>query len=240
MVFLGTSLTAGLGVDPSERLSRRCCSAKIDSAGLPFTAVNAGVSGETSAGALRRIDWLLQRARRGAGDRDRRQRRAPRARCGHDERQHPGDHRPRAASSTRRRGSCSSGCGRRPTMGSDYVRRIQGRLSGLAKQNELPLVPFLLEGVAGRPSLNQARHDPPDGGGPADHGGDGMACGRAGAAGGRVKGSVVPRLAARRGRQPPRRSPRPCCSSAVTSGGRSARPSHPCRSPRLPGRRRWC
>src|SRR5690349_16198348 len=58
VVFLGTSLTAGLGLDP-EQAYPALIQAKIDSAGLPYTAVNAGVSGETSAGALRRIDWLL-------------------------------------------------------------------------------------------------------------------------------------------------------------------------------------
>ena len=59
VVFLGTSLTAGLGLDPAHAYPA-LIQAKIDSAGLPYTAVNAGVSGETSAGALRRIDWLLQ------------------------------------------------------------------------------------------------------------------------------------------------------------------------------------
>src|SRR4029079_3270988 len=59
VVFLGTSLTAGLGVDPSEAYPE-LLQRKIDSAGLRFVSVNAGVSGETSAGARRRIDWLLR------------------------------------------------------------------------------------------------------------------------------------------------------------------------------------
>src|SRR5262245_43973216 len=59
VIFLGTSLTAGLGLDPSEAYPA-LLQRKMDSAGLYFTAVNAGVSGETSAGARRRIDWLLQ------------------------------------------------------------------------------------------------------------------------------------------------------------------------------------
>ena len=59
VVFLGTSLTAGLGVDPSQAYPA-LLQQKIDSAGLRFDAVNAGVSGETSAGARRRIDWLLR------------------------------------------------------------------------------------------------------------------------------------------------------------------------------------
>ena len=116
VVFLGTSLTAGLGLDPANAYPA-LIQAKIDSAGLPYTAVNAGVSGETSAGALRRIDWLLQQPVGGAGDRDRRERCAPR----------PGTWTPcaptsrpsstRRASSIRRPPSCSSACGPRPTWG---------------------------------------------------------------------------------------------------------------------------
>ena len=49
VVFLGTSLTAGLGLDPSQAYPA-LMQQKIDSAGLRFVAVNAGVSGETSAG----------------------------------------------------------------------------------------------------------------------------------------------------------------------------------------------
>ena len=58
-MFLGTSLTAGLGLDPDQAYPA-LLQQKIDSAGLSFVAVNAGVSGETSAGARRRVDWLFQ------------------------------------------------------------------------------------------------------------------------------------------------------------------------------------
>src|SRR3990170_1531816 len=59
VVFLGTSLTAGLGLEP-EQAYPALIQAKIDSAGLDYRVVNAGVSGETSAGARRRVDWLLR------------------------------------------------------------------------------------------------------------------------------------------------------------------------------------
>jgi acyl-CoA thioesterase-1 len=59
VLFLGTSLTAGLGLEP-EQAFPALIQRKIDEAGLPYHVVNAGVSGETSAGALRRLDWLLQ------------------------------------------------------------------------------------------------------------------------------------------------------------------------------------
>ena len=59
IMFVGTSLTAGLGVEPDQAYPA-IIQQKIDSAGLAYRVVNAGVSGETSAGALRRIDWLLR------------------------------------------------------------------------------------------------------------------------------------------------------------------------------------
>ncbi|MEX2583022.1 MAG: arylesterase, partial [Gemmatimonadota bacterium] len=59
VLFIGTSLTAGLGL-PETQSFPLVIEEKIDAAGLPFRVVNAGVSGETSAGALRRVDWLLQ------------------------------------------------------------------------------------------------------------------------------------------------------------------------------------
>jgi acyl-CoA thioesterase I len=59
ILFVGTSLTAGLGLDPDSAYPM-LIQRKIDSAGLPFDVVNAGVSGETSAGLLDRLDWLLR------------------------------------------------------------------------------------------------------------------------------------------------------------------------------------
>jgi acyl-CoA thioesterase-1 len=59
VLFLGTSITAGLGVDATEAYPA-LIQAKVDAAGYDFRVVNAGSSGETSAGGLRRIDWLLR------------------------------------------------------------------------------------------------------------------------------------------------------------------------------------
>lgn len=59
ILFAGTSLTAGLGLEPDSAYPM-LIQRKIDSAGLPFEVVNAGVSGETSAGLLDRLDWLLR------------------------------------------------------------------------------------------------------------------------------------------------------------------------------------
>src|SRR6267143_3555613 len=60
IVFLGDSLTAGLGVQPTEAFPALIAE-KIRTAGLPYQVENAGLSGDTSAGGLRRTDWLLQR-----------------------------------------------------------------------------------------------------------------------------------------------------------------------------------
>ncbi|HXT17627.1 MAG TPA: arylesterase [Gemmatimonadaceae bacterium] len=59
IVFAGTSLTAGLGLNPDSAYPM-LIQRKIDSAGLPFEVTNAGVSGETSSGLLDRLDWLLR------------------------------------------------------------------------------------------------------------------------------------------------------------------------------------
>jgi acyl-CoA thioesterase-1 len=56
---VGTSLTAGLGLEPDSAYPM-LIQRKIDSEGLPFEVVNAGVSGETSSGLLDRLDWLLR------------------------------------------------------------------------------------------------------------------------------------------------------------------------------------
>ena len=60
LVILGDSLSAGFGVDPSEAYPA-LIQKRIDAQGWPFAVVNAGVSGDTTAGGLRRLDWLLRR-----------------------------------------------------------------------------------------------------------------------------------------------------------------------------------
>jgi acyl-CoA thioesterase I len=154
VVFLGTSLTAGLGLDIDDAYPA-LIQRKIDAAGLKYRVVNAGVSGETSAGALRRIDWILREpvavlvVETGANDGLRGQDPAvsraniqsilDRAR-----RQSPP---PRVV---------LAGMKALPNYGADYVKRFDDLFPELARANHAPLVPFLLEGVAGVPTLNQA------------------------------------------------------------------------------------
>ena len=60
IVFLGDSLTAGLGLDTTARAFRHSSQQRLDERGADFEVVNAGVSGDTSAGGLRRLDWSLE------------------------------------------------------------------------------------------------------------------------------------------------------------------------------------
>ena len=153
VVFLGTSLTAGFGLDASEAYPA-LIQQKIDSAGLPFEAVNAGVSGETSAGALRRIDWLLTDPpavlviETGANDGLR----------GQDVDSLEANIQAiidRANGLTPRPRVVLAGMRMLSNYGADYIGRFEDVYPELARRNGLPLVPFLLDGVAGVDSLNQ-------------------------------------------------------------------------------------
>jgi acyl-CoA thioesterase I len=154
VVFLGTSLTAGLGLEP-EQAYPALIQRKIDSAGLHYRVVNAGVSGETSAGARRRIDWLLREpvavlvVETGANDG---LRGLP-----------PDSLRANIQAVFDRTKSLRPvpklvlvGMRVPPNYGRSYSQRFQTIYSELASQNDADLVPFLLDGVGGVPSLNQA------------------------------------------------------------------------------------
>ena len=153
VVFLGTSLTAGLGLDP-DLAYPALVQAKIDSAGLRYRVVNAGVSGETSAGALRRIDWLLRDPpamlviETGAND-------ALRGQNPDSVRANIQAIIDRARAITQPPTIVLVGMEALPNYGPLYARRFRGIYPDLAKQNRIPLIPFLLAGVAGVDSLNQ-------------------------------------------------------------------------------------
>ena len=153
ILFLGTSLTAGLGVDPAQAYPA-LIQAKLDSARLPYEAVNAGVSGETSAGALRRVDWLMRQPvsvlviETGANDGLRgldpdSMRSNIQAIIDRTNQQSP---KPRIV---------LTGMRALPNYGFGYARRFREVYAELAEKNDLPLVPFLLQGVAGQGEMNQ-------------------------------------------------------------------------------------
>src|SRR5215212_145454 len=60
IVFFGNSLTAGYGLSSPSQAFPAIIQNKIDSLGLPYKVINAGVSGETSSGGNARIDWILK------------------------------------------------------------------------------------------------------------------------------------------------------------------------------------
>lgn len=152
VLFLGTSLTAGMGVDPDSAYPA-LVQARIDSAGLPFRVVNAGSSGETSAGALRRLEWLLRQPfdvmvlETGANDmlrgtdpgstRANLQRIVDRVRA----------ERPEAR-------IVLVGMMAPPNLGRAYAEEFRTLYPELAEENGILLVPFLLEGVGGVPEMN--------------------------------------------------------------------------------------
>ena len=154
ILAVGTSLTAGFGLDPDDAWPARL-QAKVDAAGLPHRVVNAGVSGETSAGARRRMDWLLRQPvsvlllETGANDMLRGQD-ADSTRANVDailERAKRQDPPPKLV---------VLGMRAAPNLGSDYVQRFSSIYPEVAKKHGAVLVPFVLEGVAGIPKLNQS------------------------------------------------------------------------------------
>ncbi|HUE95674.1 MAG TPA: arylesterase, partial [Longimicrobiaceae bacterium] len=163
VLFVGTSLTAGLGVAEAQSFPL-LIGQKIDSAGLPFRVVNAGVSGETSAGALSRLDWVLRQPfdvvvlETGANDMLRGQ--PPRAIEENIQAiiDRVRERRPEAR-------IVLAGMLAAPNLGPRYVREFEAIYPRLAERNDLTLIPFLLEGVAAVPVLNQGDgiHPNPEG-----------------------------------------------------------------------------
>jgi acyl-CoA thioesterase-1 len=154
ILFVGTSITAGLGLDPEEAYPA-LLQRKVDEAGLRYRVVNAGVSGETSAGARRRMGWLLRQpvavlvVETGANDSLRGQDPAATREnlegiLAEARRQQPPPKVVLAAMEAL------------PNYGDDYRRRFRAVYPEVAKASGATLLPFLLEGVAGDPKLNQA------------------------------------------------------------------------------------
>lgn len=163
IVFFGNSLTAGYGVEQAEAFPA-LIQDRIDSLGLGYKVINAGVSGETSSGGLGRIDWILRQPvdvfvlELGGNDGlrgvpstetkknlqaiiDKVQAKYPQAKI------------------------VLAGMQIPPNMGRAYADSFRKIYPELAKENELMLIPFLLEGVGGEAKLNQEDgiHPTPEG-----------------------------------------------------------------------------
>lgn len=153
VLFIGTSLTAGYGVDPDDAFPA-VVGRMLDSAGHPARIVNAGVSGETSAGAKTRIDWVLRQPadvivlETGAND----GLRGLAVSAARENIQAILDH-IRAKQPAARVLLVQMEAP--PNLGGAYTRGFHAMYPELARQNGVELVPFLLEGVAGIASLNQ-------------------------------------------------------------------------------------
>jgi acyl-CoA thioesterase I len=153
VVFFGTSLTAGPGLEPEQAypaLVEKLAAAD----GTPIKAVNAGESGETTAGAVRRIDWVLKNPadvvviETGAND----------ALRGLDPDSARSNIERVVASVKRKQPNARIALVQMeapPNFGSPYTRRFHAIYADVAKQEGVPLLPFLLNGVAGISALNQ-------------------------------------------------------------------------------------
>ena len=154
LLFFGNSLTAGLGVEPEQAFAG-LIGQKIDSLKLPYEVVNAGLSGETTAGGRSRVGWILRQPvdifvlELGANDG---LRGIPLA----STRQNLQG----IVDTVRRRSPGAqivlAGMQIPPNMGQAYSADFKAVFQEIAAKNHLVLIPFLLEGVGGHPDLNQA------------------------------------------------------------------------------------
>lgn len=161
VAFLGDSITAGLHL-PAEQAFPAIVQRRLAEAGRPFHRVDGGVSGDTSAGGRRRIDWLLRSApdivvielggndglRGLALERIEENLRA-------------------IVASTREAGARPLLLGMRipPSYGPEYVEGFAALYERIAAELEVPLVPFFMDGVGGVPDLNlpDGLHPNPEG-----------------------------------------------------------------------------
>ncbi len=151
IVALGDSLTAGLGLDVEEAYPA-ILQERIDEAGYPYEVVNAGVSGDTTAGGLSRADWVLK------GD----VRVLILALGGNDGlRGLPAAEVKRNLAVTIERAHekgvavLLAGMEAPPNMGTSYTSEFRQVFRDLAEEYDVTFLPFLLEGVAGELALNQ-------------------------------------------------------------------------------------
>ncbi|MGQ9804709.1 MAG: arylesterase [Chlorobiales bacterium] len=152
ILFLGDSLSAGFGLDVAEAFPS-LIQEKIEQEKLPFKVVNAGLSGETTAGGLRRIDWLLKQQvdvlviELGGNDGLRG------IEPSETEKNLQG-----IINKMRAKNPNAiivlAGMQAPPNMGKNYTETFRRIFPVLAKKNSIELIPFLLEGVAGNPRLN--------------------------------------------------------------------------------------
>ena len=161
IVILGDSLTAGLGLDRTRSFPS-LLQARLERDGYEYRVVNAGVSGDTSAGGLRRLDWALEGnvevliVELGAND---------------GLRGLPVEEMKKNLSEIITRAQARdisvilAGMEAPPNYGQQYTEEFRAAFRDLAAEHDVPLIPFLLEGVAGLRQMNQGDgiHPNPEG-----------------------------------------------------------------------------
>lgn len=163
ILFFGNSLTAGYGIDPEESFAGRI-QTRLDSLKKEYRVINGGLSGETTAGGLSRLDWFLEEEpylfvlELGGNDGlrgipltetkknllaivDKVQEKYPNTKI------------------------ILAGMQIPPNMGKEYTEEFKAIYPAVAKEKNIELIPFLLEGVAGNPDLNlpDGIHPTPEG-----------------------------------------------------------------------------
>ncbi|HVU26014.1 MAG TPA: arylesterase [Opitutus sp.] len=156
IVFFGDSLTYGYGLDdPAADAYPALIQQKLDDAHLPYRAVNAGLSGETSAGGLRRIDWILRQPIEvfvlALGANDGLRGIEPAVTRANLE---AILERVRAKNPAAK--LVVAGMLMPPNLGADYTRDFAAIFPAVAEKFHATLIPFLLADVAAHPDLNQA------------------------------------------------------------------------------------
>ena len=151
VVALGDSLTAGLGLEPGQAYPA-LLQQRLDAAGLKYDVVNAGVSGDTSAGGLRRVDWALEGDVKvlivALGGND-----ALRGLPVEQLRENLTEILERARARDIK--VILAGMEAPPNFGAAYTAAFRQAYRDVAAEHKAVLIPFLLEGVAGLPEMNQ-------------------------------------------------------------------------------------
>lgn len=163
LLFFGDSLSAGLGVDPDEAFPA-LIQRKLDAAGRPWRVVNAGLSGETTSGGLRRLDWILRQPIDifvlELGGNDGLRGIAPEISKANLEAMITRIQKQRPHVRV-----VLAGMQMPANMGADYTKQFAAMYPEVAKETGVTLIPFLLDGVGGVQSLNQSDgiHPNPEG-----------------------------------------------------------------------------
>lgn len=153
ILFFGNSITAGYGLDPEDAFTADIQD-KMDSLGYGYQVVNAGLSGETTAGGLNRIEWVLQTVpdifvlELGAND-------GLRGLDLDETRKNLIAIIEKVKATNPKVKILLAGMQVPPNLGASYTTRFRDIFPEVAHETGADLIPFILEGVAGEPDLNQ-------------------------------------------------------------------------------------